>query len=202
MVGITDEEQFQKMKAGNEYAFEYLFHNYYSRLCIYAYSFLRDQYQSEEIVQDILIKFWENRQVIDIRTSVKAYLYRTVHNSCQNYIVSNKIRMRYADKVQDTHKQELLREPQNIAYPEANLITQEVEKEISNAINSLPPQCKQIFEMCRFDELSYQEVAEKLDISINTVKTQMQRALTKLRESLSPYLPLLIFTAFYWFLKK
>jgi len=88
--------------------------------------------------------------------------------------------------------QELLH-PVTPDYPISNLILQELEEKASQVLDSLPSQCRRIYDLNRFENLSYSEIAKKLDISVGTVKTQMSRAFQKLREALKEYIPLLFF---------
>jgi RNA polymerase sigma-70 factor (family 1) len=198
MVSKTDNEIFAEIKLGSKDAFEFLFLKYYKDLCTYAYGILRDRYSSEEVVQEMFVKLWENRESLIIEISAKSYLYRTVHNQCLNYINHLNVRQKYSsDKVSET-KHIYIAGPVSDHYPIANLLVQELENKIEKAIASLPNQCREVFLLCRYEELSYAETAGKLGVSINTVKTQLQRAMTRLRDELKEYLPLLI-VLFQWF---
>jgi RNA polymerase sigma-70 factor (family 1) len=183
---------FQKVKENDEDAYEYLFHAFYEKLCTYAYSIVKDKTISEEVVQEVFIKLWEEKEVIQIQLSVSAYFYRAVHNRCQNYIAHNKIKQNYIAEAQQIYEQSLIFAPLSNSYPIANLLSQEIENEINMSINALPEQCRQVFLLCRFEDLSYAEASEKLGVSINTVKTQLQRAVIKLRSDLKKYMPALI----------
>jgi RNA polymerase sigma-70 factor (ECF subfamily) len=192
MKNISYNVLFQRIKENDEEAYEYLFHAFYEKLCTYAYSIIRDKTISEEVVQEVFVKLWEEKETIQIQLSVNAYLYRAVHNSCQNYIAHNKIKQNYIAETQHNYEQSLIFAPLSNSYPIANLLSQEIENEINAAINALPGQCREVFLLCRFENLTYAEAAEKLGISINTVKTQLQRAVVKLRFDLRKYMPTLI----------
>lgn len=184
MTEFQENDLLKKIRDDNGSAFEVVFLRYYQGLCAYAASILGNKDASEEIVQNVFVKLWENRKKLAIESSLKAYLYRTVHNQCINQIESLKIRNQY------TKKHTIV--PFEGDYPIANLIAQELEEKIKHSIDSLPDQCREIFTLIRLQNKSYQEVADKLGISLNTVKTQMQRAISKLKESLREYLPSLI----------
>ncbi len=81
-------------------------------------------------------------------------------------------------------------------HPLANLISREIVQDIEKAVNRLPEKCREVFCLCRFENMSYEDTAGKLNISVNTVRTQMSRALAKLRESLKDYLPLFLLILF------
>lgn len=191
MTEYLDSDLLLKIKEDNQSAFEVVFLRYYSGLCAYASSILGDKDASEEVVQDLFVKFWENRKVVHINSSLKAYFYRTVHNQCLNQIESWRIRNQYTkNQIQNFNDGDLI--PFSGDYPIANLIVKELEDKIRESINALPSHCRDVFVLIRFQNKSYQEVADKLHISINTVKTQMQRAVEKLKEMLQEYLPVII----------
>lgn len=173
-----------KIKSGDEKAFEYVFKSYYALLCTYAFDLVKDDGLAEDVVQEILIKVWENRGKIDIQTSLKAYLYRSVYNHCINLLkhlrVVKNLEDRYTEDVLSNAEFTLLTEE----YPLDDYFYEGLERDIDEAITSLPEQCRIIFQMSRFENLSYEEIARKLDISVNTVKTQIRRALEKLRTSI------------------
>lgn len=190
---VTDIELFVKIKSGNQDAFEFIFLRYYEDLCLYAKSITGSKEVSEEIVQDVFVRIWESRESIEISNSVRSYLYRSVHNQCVNELERWKIKNKFVkNTVENVYYNSLLPSPFSNDYPIANLIVKELEEKINESIKSLPAQCREIFLLIREKELSYQQVADKLNVSVNTVKTQMQRAIAKLREMLREYLPLVL----------
>jgi len=170
--------------------YEFVFLNFYNELCIYALGIIKDKFVAEEIVQDVFVKLWENRDALTIRSSIKAYLYRSVHNFCINHLEHQSVKRKHASASMKDYSN--LISPVSPDYPIANLLVQELEDKINQSISELPNQCREIFLLVRYEDLSYSEVALKLGISVNTVKTQLQRALTRLRESLKDYLPIII----------
>lgn len=198
MLESPDNDLFVKVKEDNQSAFEVIFLKYYSGLCSYAATILGDKDSGEEAVQDVFVRLWENRKTMDINSSVKAYLYRTVHNYCLNQIENRKIRELYSQKQSRKIEQDHLLVPFSGEYPIANLILKELEDKVQQSINSLPEQCREVFMLIRFGNKSYQETARKLNISLNTVKTQMQRAIVKMRNMLQEYLPAAFILASYF----
>ncbi len=144
---------------------------------------LNDHTTAEEMVQQVFFKILERKEPITIHTSVKAYLYKSVNNECLNYIKHQKVRKGF-----ETHSNRDTKE-QNTG-PVAGLQLKELEQQLKKAINELPEQCRTIFQLSRFEELKYAEIAAQLGLSIKTVETQMGRALKKLRVQLADYLPL------------
>lgn len=161
------------------------FKTHYQSLCNYAYSFLQDRDEAEEIVQTAFASFWEKREAIEINVSPKSYLYSMVRNACLNMIKHEKIKQRHAgeelavaERVHDGVSQ--------------HVIAGELEGRIRDAIETLPEQCRLIFKLSRFEELKYAEIADQLNISIKTVENQMGKALKIMREQLKEYLPLIL----------
>ncbi|RNI25039.1 RNA polymerase sigma-70 factor [Rufibacter latericius] len=156
---------------------ETLFKQYYVLLCRTAVRFTKDTEAAEDLVQEVFCKIWQNREVLEVSTSYKAYLVRSVTNQALNYIEKQK-RLVLAE---DTTPYE--------SSVSANTTMEqlegtEMEGRIQQALNELPPQCRLIFEMSRFEELTYKEIAETLQLSPKTVENQMGKALRILREHL------------------
>ena len=138
------------------------------------------------MVQQVFYKIWEQRERLNIQSSLKAYLYRSVHNLCINHLTHQKIRATH----QSYTMQYISQQEEDAA---ARKVQQsELEKNISKALNELPEQCRTIFQMSRFEELKYQEIADRLGLSVKTVENQMGKALKLLRVKLVHYLPILI----------
>jgi RNA polymerase sigma-70 factor (ECF subfamily) len=184
-----DKDIIRKIRKGDLFEFEKLFNKYYNRLCHYAENYLKEPALAEEIVSELFLKIWGKRQSLEIDTSLKSYLFRSVHNNCLKYLEHLKVLKKYETFASSMIENREQIQSMNHHYPLANLISREIEAEIQAAVNNLPDKCKEIFCMHRFDDLSYEEIAVKLGISINTVRTHMLRALQKLRESLKEYLP-------------
>ncbi len=176
----------------DEKTFEQVFHSYYSQLCAFAYQYLQDRDQSEEMVQDVFSNVWTKAGQIEVRTTVKSYLYGATRNACLNFLKHEKIERRY-------EHQEIKR----VDYMETDFLElEELQNEIDAALSRLPDKCRQIFIMSRYEEKKYQEIADELGISVKTVETQMGRALKVMRESLGKYLPLIVFLIYWQWLKN
>ena len=173
------------LTAGDITAFEMLFRTYYQPLCHYAYSFLQDREDAEEIVQSTFLMVWEKRETLAIRTSVKPYLYAMVRNACLNVIKHEKIKQRFAGE------EIALGERSHDAVMHA-VASNELEYRIKEAMEELPEQCRMVFKLSRFEELKYAEIAEQLSISVKTVENHMGKALKIMREQLKDYLPLIM----------
>ncbi|MCW3462294.1 RNA polymerase sigma-70 factor [Chitinophaga nivalis] len=169
--------------------FESLFKQYYAALCAFAFEFVNRHELAEEIVQDTFVKIWERYEELDIQVSEKAYLYRAVQNNCLNFIKQDKIKAQYGSELmQQLESRISLLGMSSFHSPVEKLEHSELELLAEKAIRKLPPQCQDVFRLSRFEQLSYPEISHRLGISINTVKTQMTRALQRLRAELLPLL--------------
>ncbi len=181
----SDQLVFSAIQNGEISSFEMLFKTHYAPLCRFALGYLGDKDEAEEVVQGMFLGFWEKRISIQIESSLKAYLYRSVRNACLNELKRQKIRSHHASSVLKEG------EPQDQSSDRLAL-KKELESRIEEAIRSLPSQCGLIFRMSRFEELKYQEIADQLGISIKTVENQMGKALKIMREQLRDYLPMIL----------
>ncbi len=150
----------------------------------FAFGYLNDVDTAREIVQDIFISLWNKRDTIDPDKKVKSYLYTSVRNRCLNHIRDHKkFRSLYLDV-------EIERE---IPDQDPDLFSvSETKTKIEKALDKLPAKCREVFELSRFEELKYMEIADRLNISIKTVEVQVSKALRILREELKEFLVVLI----------
>jgi len=165
----------------DETAFEQVFKTYFKRLHAYAFTILRDEATAEEMVQQVFFKLWDRSEGLNFTGSVSAYLYRAVHNESLNYIKHQKVRTNHQLHVAYSMKNE-------VEHPAKKVFANELEKKVHSAMNELPEQCRTIFQMSRFDELKYREIADKLGISVKTVENQMGKALKLMRVKLVDFL--------------
>jgi RNA polymerase sigma-70 factor (ECF subfamily) len=173
----------QELSASTHHDYEVIFRSYYERLCHYANMWLKDMDASEEVVQNTFVKLWEKRDSIQVESSIKSYLYRAVYNASINEIKHQKVKDNYANMHYN-------QEPSSELHSQSEL--KELETRIDKALKSLPEQCRLIFQMSRYQELKYREIADILNISIKTVENQMGKALRMMRMNLSDYLAITI----------
>lgn len=180
MAEKTEIQYFSELKENSHEAFDFFFEKYYVALVAYANKIISDPYISEEIVQQFFIELWENKSRINIITSVKSYLFRSIHNDCLDFIKRSKISQKVKfENIQSSN------EP-NIEFYDT-LIESDFEKWMESMFSQIPEQCRNIFFLSRFDGLSYKEIASKQNISIKTVENQIGKALKMIREKLQSY---------------
>jgi RNA polymerase sigma-70 factor (ECF subfamily) len=186
-----EKELLKSVSKGDKKGFEILFRTYYVRLCAYAAGFVVQNDLAEDIVTEVFLKLWEKRETLTISESVSSYLFQSVKNACINYLTREKSR-KYTVSENEVKLIDLKMTYQiSDKYPLNDLIGRELEEKIRMEIEKLPEQCREIFYLSRFEDLSHKEIAEKLGISENTVKVQIYRALIKLRVGLKDFLPII-----------
>jgi len=184
-VELAEINQVKAIQEGNESTFEMIFRMHYQPLCRYAYTLVHDRDDAEEIVQATFLNIWEKKGSLQIESSLKSYLYRAVRNACLNAIKHVKIKQRHAEESLAVSEKAYESVTQTV-------ISEELDQKIGEAMMALPQQCRLIFQLSRFEELKYAEIAAQLNISIKTVENQMGKALKIMREQLKEYLPILL----------
>jgi RNA polymerase sigma-70 factor (ECF subfamily) len=173
--------------------FDLLFNEYYTNLCRFALTYVDDQSVAEEIVQEVFIYLWEKKENIEIKSSVRSYLYMATKHAALRFKKAGTIRRKhednYAQKKEYTEEQDAFDE-------------KELTEMLNSAIDRLPEKCKAIFKLKYNEKLSYKEIAEKLNISPKTVDNQIGIAIKKITEILRPYLNTSSAIALIWILKN
>lgn len=175
----------------DDQAFEQLFKAHFKALHAYANAILKDEDDAEEIVQNMFLKFWEKRDLLTVQTSLKAYLYKCVYHDSLNFLKHQKIKNKYQDFASYTMNTK--NEPAS-----SKVEMTELTFNIGLALNKLPEQCRTIFQMSRFEELKYKEIADRLGLSVKTIENQMGKALRILRLELADYLSLILIGLMYY----
>jgi RNA polymerase sigma-70 factor (ECF subfamily) len=184
----SDNELVQLLKEGDEKAFELIFHQFFDGLCLFSKSITKNHDISQEIVEEVFVTVWANCKINPVVTSIKSYLYQSVYNNSLKYVSRQHKKHISMDDPDYLLNNRNVMEPLTPDYPIANLIARELEEKAEEVINSLPGQCRQIYLLNRNEDLKYHEIADRLNVTEGTVKTQMSRAFAKLREELKDYL--------------
>lgn len=182
-----DAQERQAVNRGSvpaETDFEQVFKSRFRALHVYAASFVGDPDLAEDMVQAAFCKLWEKYEDLEVRHSLTAYLYRSVYHECLNHLKHLKVR--------ESHAAHARRRAYLAEDTPAPLEASELEDSIRRALEALPEGCRTIFQMSRFESLKYQEIADRLQLSVKTVENQMGKALKILRARLAEYLPLLV----------
>ncbi len=170
------------MSTAKKEEFEALFKSLFKPLCGFSMKYIGDLEEAKGVVQDVFMAVWMKFEELPLDMNMRSYLYTAVRNKSLNHI-------------RDNRKQVMLESVPEQKSADGNdlLEARELACEIELAINALPERCRQVFEMSRFEEMKYFEIAQKMNISVKTVEAQMSKALRLLREHLAPFLPLLLF---------
>ncbi|WP_159470540.1 RNA polymerase sigma-70 factor [Dyadobacter sp. 3J3] len=160
-------------KSEERIAFEMLFNRNYSNLVYFSFNIVKDKREAEDIAQDAFITFWNRKEEVAANVdAIKSFLYTTVKNASLNLLRHKKVVEKFS-----LHLPELVEDKTIIN----SIIESEVYSKIHQALKDLPPACQQIARMSYLDDKKNHEIAEELGISVNTVKTQKQRAMQLLR---------------------
>lgn len=171
----------QLIVQGDKKAFEQLFRMWYVRLCLYAETIVRERDAAEDLVQNVFCTLWEKRGDINIRESLKSYLYHTVYYAALNFLKHDRVRLAFWEFIQKQGG----KDENDIEHFMDREAQEVMTKEINRAIDTLPEQCREIFLLSRFAGKKSQEIAFELGISVRTVETQLYRAMKRLREELA-----------------
>jgi RNA polymerase sigma-70 factor, ECF subfamily len=181
---LNDTHFIELLAKKDESAFEKVFKDNFKKLQSYAITIVGDENVAEEMVQNLFFKLWDRSEKINIQSSIAAYLYRAVYNESCNYLKHQKVKQGFLN-----YSKHAMNDISTEKASKKVLVT-ELEQRIKNALNDLPEQCRTVFQLSRFEELKYQQIADTLGISIKTVEAQMGKALRIMRVKLVDYLPL------------
>ena len=163
-----------------ERAIALLFDRFFDYLCSIVYRVIHDYAAARDVVQDLFFNLWKKRESIKIQTALRSYLRRAAVNRGLNYLKKQKM-------VFSQDENAALSLPADEISGQLHLEHKELEQRIFSAIDGLPPKCKIVFSMSRFESMSYQEIATNLGISIKTVENQISKALKILRREVHQY---------------
>jgi len=183
----SDTDLWQLITKNSFQAFDELYNRYWSKLYFSAHNVLKEQEASEDIVQEIFTQIWTKRQSIEI-TNVSAYLYGAVRNLVFKHIRSGNIKNTYLERINLIS---------HVNDAERTLNLNELQDIYHKSLGTLPLRCREVFLLSREENLSYKEIASRLNISHKTVETQMSKALKLLRTAMDEYTLLVLIALLY-----
>lgn len=180
-----------KLINDDQVAFTIIFTRYYEDLVRFSYGITHNSAASEEIVQEVFLKLWENRAKLEIHSSLKSFLLKSAQNRSIDSLRHNSVTNKYASSVLE-HPALLENDTENY------ILYSELENNLISALEKIPVQYAEVFRMSRMESLNYQEISIKLGVSVRTVEVRMSKAISLLREKLKDFL-ILIFSIFQLF---
>jgi RNA polymerase sigma-70 factor (ECF subfamily) len=180
-IPVSDSELVRRIRAGDERALEAVFRAHYAGMASFVQRFVRSPDVAEELVQDLFLKLWAKREQLSEIETFRTYLFRAARNHALNYLRRQKLERRWQEEHVDDE------EAASTPLADEDASEHEVAAAVREAIDRLPPRCREVFLLSRDGGLTYAEIARTLDISVKTVETQMGRALKSLRGALQRY---------------
>lgn len=165
----------EELKDDEKKAFEFIFHKLYARLCSFAKQYVNDATTAEDVVGDVMYELWKKKRTFENFDSIKSFLYISVRNKALTYIRKQNINIKHSEEEKYISTNEFFQD---------HLIEEELTGILSNALEQLPEKARKVFELSCIEGLKYKEVAEDLNITVNTVKSQRARAIQLLKELL------------------
>lgn len=172
-----DQILIERLRGGDESALTELYNKFWQSLFMSSYNVLKDKELCEDIIQDIFMNIWNNREKLEINISLKGYMY-----ACARYQVFNQFK-KNKDKIHVEFFDDLDKRFQH-STPETQLMHDELVQQINSIVESLPLKCQLVYKLSREEQLSHKEIAERLDISTKTVENHITKALQVIRLSM------------------
>ncbi|NDV80693.1 RNA polymerase sigma-70 factor [Bacteroides sp. 51] len=178
----------------NRNSFEEVYISYFSKMKHFAREYVVSDEDAENIVQDVFLELWERKELLNMPINLIAYLFTAIKNRCIDLLRRKVMIRETADKLQEEHLLTLRMKYYSLEAFDQNLFQEkDIEQILSEAINNLPEKCREIFVKSKIEGKKQKEIAAELNVSINTIETQMGIAYKKLKTELKDYLPLFIF---------
>ena len=188
IISFSDNELLEQLREDKEVALSMIFKKYWQPLFISAFNLLKDKGACEDIIQDIFIKVWDRRYEIEIRTSLKSYLFASMRYEVFRQIKLGNARVDLFECLDQVFKD---------LSPHEDLVHKELLAKVDSVIGSLPDKCREVYRLSREEQLSHKEISERLNISPKTVETHITKALKHLRISIKEIVTLQIIYFFF-----
>jgi len=172
-----------ELKRGNKVVFDYIFNYYYSSLCAFSMQYINDHEMVEDLVQDLFVNLWSEAPNLNVKSSLKSYLFTSVRNRCLDFLKHRKVTEKY--RTYFLYSADINDNSTDHYFSES-----ELRQTVQKSLEKLSPRCREIFELSHNNGLSNKDISEKLGISKRTVELQISNALRILRKELVEFLPL------------
>jgi RNA polymerase sigma-70 factor, ECF subfamily len=191
MMDIYDGSLIEKLKNGDVSSFEIIYKSHYRRIFHFAFQYLLEEEVCSDIIHDVFSSLWDHKGNLAIETNLNAWLFTVTKNKCLKYLRDLKSDHRHLGNIVE-QRMSINHDALN-SLDTSPLAFKEIEKIIQQTLDSLPQQCRRAFEMSRFEDKKYSEIAGEMQIAQKTVETHISHALKIFRSALKDYLPLMIF---------
>ena len=182
------------MEKLSEISFRQVYISHFYRMKRFAKEYVMLDEDAENIVHNVFLELWEKREIIGLPINLNAFLFTVTKNKCYNHLKHKKVIWEAATKMREEQKLALQMKFESLKAFDDDLFAEEsVEKILERVVSSLPEKCREIFIKSRLEGKKHKDIASELNISVNTIETQMGIAYKKLRSELKDYLPLLVF---------
>ncbi|MCK5137125.1 MAG: RNA polymerase sigma-70 factor [Bacteroidales bacterium] len=189
---MKEDQLLTHIKNNDKKAFEDIYRMYFPLLHEYAKFYIDSLQMAEDIVQDVFVKLWHSRKEISIKSTLKGYLFRSVHNRCIQYLRHNKIEQQHQVLQQAKLEEATIMNRVFFESGLSRLFESEIEALVQNALNDLPKKTREIYEFSRRQYLTNKEIAKKINLTEKSVEYHISKALESLRKCLKEFLPILI----------
>lgn len=187
---LVDNKLLDELRRGEESVYSDVFHQLQPALVNYAMQYIIDCDLSKEIVQEAFLKLWESRKGLTEGTNLTAYLYKVVRNLCLNYLRHIKVRNEFVETQSRLASDYALNYEALKDKSAERLLEAEIMERLQKAVSKMPPQCRNVFSLSRFEGKTYKEIAQALGITEKTVENQINKALKITRAELQEFLPI------------
>lgn len=177
----SDQKLISLLEGGDRFAFAEIYERFWALLLHHAIKMLRDEVAAQDIVQDIFQMLWEKKAELNVHTSLSSFLYTSVRYKILNQLKHSKIESHYLSTLQTEIESA-------VSSTNDAMIEKEFAERIQNSLSQLPPKMRKVFELSRFQQYTYRQIAEELNLADNTVKRQISNALKIMRTGLDKYL--------------
>ncbi len=188
-----EENLIEQLQRGDNDAYRELYAKFYGVLCVVAERYLHDRFLAECVVENVIFNIWEKRGQLAIRSSLRSYLTMSVRNAALNYLRSKYMRNETMLSQLSEADRHWIETATTHDLPTDAMVTDDTMTQILECLGS--EECRQVFIRSRFESMSYQEIADDLDISVNTVKYHMKNALARLAKAYNSYFMFVVVTS-------